>query len=349
MEKRVTYHYLTVFQVLGLQLPSANSNLVLMQNSQEKVTLAKTWKEYTKEVDQSVAISNLLLKGMFAEENARPFMEKVKDEVSLIQQQRSGLWTGPFVIFEMTGEKTIIEQAVKREIDNYVIGFDSIDKASIKDKHKQFIRKVLTALFLIHREDFQLSKVTEGVYLQEGERRYFSYSPSLGPVKLILSSHLPETAAEDVALYATKIGAIPFDTISRLLMQSVEEDDALRGFIFAWNALEIFINKIFNEYKEKFFNQYRAETLPAVAKRYFFRVEDVMQGKFTMVDKFIIIAIQIFTDPDQDIKEFIAVKRDRDKFLHGQEVQDVELQQDLNKIFPFIKKYLRGYLDGLQD
>jgi hypothetical protein len=111
------------------------------------------------------------------------------------------------------------------------------------------------------------------------------------------------------------------------LTSSLEkEEDQLRAFLAAWNALEIFINKVFSHYEQGLFKELKDGKPQLSWKQYLDRVQDVMRDKYRLADRFALVAFQLSPDDaDNDYREFIEAKKRRDDLSHGQDVNETSL------------------------
>lgn len=72
-----------------------------------------------------------------------------------------------------------------------------------------------------------------------------------------------------------------------------------------------------------------------------------MADKYRLTDKFLVIAASLSPDTaDSDAAEFARVKKVRDEFLHG---QDIEPPFPTAAIQALAKAYLRRHLTGVGD
>ena len=134
--------------------------------------------------------------------------------------------------------------------------------------------------------------------------------------------------------------------VNRLLVQAISKDnDKLRRFISGWSALEILINKVFSEY-EKLFIQNLIGTAPTGhTQRYFDRIRNVMQGKYRITDKFVILVACLGDNEsiESDIESFEFIKEKRDSLFHGNVIDESSLP--INEIVILLKKYLARHID----
>jgi hypothetical protein len=110
--------------------------------------------------------------------------------------------------------------------------------------------------------------------------------------------------------------------------------------------LEILTGKLFRRYEDTLLAKLEGESNAPGLKSYLDRVKQVMNGKYTLVDRFIVLSI--FLGGDQaagDIARFKTCKEIRDKLFHGKQIPDSELPMD--EVFGLLDKYLRNFLESV--
>ena len=136
--------------------------------------------------------------------------------------------------------------------------------------------------------------------------------------------------------------------VANLLIQSLETGtDELRSFIAAWAALEIFVNSQFKgEYDRKWQDMLASDT-PASSQIFFERLMNVMKGKYSLFDKFVVVASLLDEhSAENDIVEFKRLKGIRDNFFHGEEAQGEEgAVLPVEQVQNMLRKYLTLHLE----
>jgi hypothetical protein len=122
------------------------------------------------------------------------------------------------------------------------------------------------------------------------------------------------------------------------------DQEKLRRFLSAWMALEVFVNKNFRTYAERFWNSLSADVSLPIRERYLKRIHDVMRDKYKPLDKFVVISAEL--DPveaDVDIQIFQRGKELRDGFSHGEAVDEDALP--VAEVQGLVRKFLRLHID----
>lgn len=340
------YIYIITFKIDGISLPQGIDEVVIDEANQTRVILCSNCSKYSIHADKGLATGTMMLKGLTGEGAEGEFEDKLNTHVASIQTSRNKKFpNGPFIVFEGSGEIPVELSSATRDFGPFAITFDAVDKGKIKEQYKRFINQYLTSLFLISEKDYGVKKVFEGFYLKEKGKIYYSYTFSSSGTVMI-SNPFTEESAEILKKYISALNkANSLEDVYRLLVLATSEHiDKLRSFIFAWTALEIFFNKLFKLYEEKFIEKYTIDGLPILAQHFFKRIKEVMKGKYSLRDKFIVIASMLSDNTEDDLDKFVKAKKARDTFLHGEDIEESQLP--IQEIVSIVRKYLSLHLLG---
>ena len=341
------YIYIITFKIDGISLPQGIEEVVIEEVNQIRVILCSDCSKYSIHADRGLAASTMMLKGLTGEGAEGEFEDRLNTHVASIQTSRNKKFpNGPFIVFEGNGETPVeLLSSATRDFGSFVITFDAVDKGKIKEQYKSSINQYLTSLFLIAEKDYGIKKVFEGFYLEEKGKIYYSYTFSASGT-IMISNPFTEELAEKLKKYISALNkADSLEDVYRLLVRATSEhSDKLRSFIFAWTALEIFFNKIFKLYEVKFLEKHTIDGLPILAQHFFKRIKNVMKGKYSLRDKFIVIASMLSDDTEDDLDKFVKAKRVRDTFLHGEDIEESQLP--IQEIVVMVRKYLSLHLLG---
>lgn len=124
-----------------------------------------------------------------------------------------------------------------------------------------------------------------------------------------------------------------------------DEVGRLHSFISAWTCLEIFIAKNFKHNFNKLIDFAKEKTKnPGINQQFIDRMFVIMEGKYRLTDKFILLASYYNIDGiDDKIKEFKELKKIRDSFFHGEkiDINDLPLEQTRNLFVMLLKLNLK--------
>jgi hypothetical protein len=86
---------------------------------------------------------------------------------------------------------------------------------------------------------------------------------------------------------------IDIERVIRLINESLSPDqDRMRRFLSAWMALEVFVNKTFDSYRRRLWQVFSNGLTPTVQRRYLDRIHQVMEDKYRLSDRFVLIATE---------------------------------------------------------
>lgn len=165
-----------------------------------------------------------------------------------------------------------------------------------------------------------------------------------GRARIILANPIDNTKEKEISkVIELSFENALFKTPFRLLTQSLETtQDELRAFIAAWTALEIFTNKVFSTYEEKFISGIADDHNSHGVNQFLFRIKDVMKDKYRLTDKFSLIASFLSDDISGDIELFKSMKKERDNISHGKEFDEETLPVENAR--KMVAKYLKSHM-----
>jgi len=345
---QMKYTYIVAFKIDGVSFPEGKSDIILNDDGSEKVILCSSTNNYSLNSDRGMAVGTMMLKGLVGQGGEGEFEDRVASEIkSIIHERNEKFPNGPFLLFEFTGETEVDRSKTTRDCGEFSITFDALDKEPIKSACKTSINHYLTSLFMVADRDYIVTKAFDGFHLEENGKITYSYTFS-SSARVLVSNALTDEAEEKLRSYISLLQKTKgLDDVCRLLVRSgSEKNDKIRAFIFAWTALEVFFNKAFRAYEHKFLEKHTIDSLPILAQHFFERIRDVMKGKYSLRDKFIVIATVLSPDSDGDLEIFRKAKKARDTFLHGEDIDENELPT--SEIVNMVKKYLKLHIEAEQ-
>jgi hypothetical protein len=185
----------------------------------------------------------------------------------------------------------------------------------------------------------------------EDGKRYRSVGKSV-PFCYQIRTYYKDANPEEAEALIAALDRQELSRVIRLLASSLDaRNDTLRRFIFGWTALEIFINKLFDGYRQTFVSdKIEIPNASRHAERVALAVET---GEYMPVDKFIIIAAVVnvvisnsdIEELDGDADEFQRLKRIRNEVFHGEDIPEKTLPDA--EVREFLSKYLLKHLNHL--
>lgn len=339
--------HVVVFRVFGIAgsntditipLPAGGYECVLTQN-------ADPWLEAS---DRASAIGSLMLRAMFMREDgtlkATP-EERVEAEAARIREERAGtMKSSHFLVLHRTDEATIELPKTTRETDRYVVCFDAIDKAALRRDQRPEVAHAIMSLALAFPRILGLDQVRDAVDLHRDDgKQVVSLSFEMRGNLTITTGVAPGDLA-DAASVADAVRAA--DRMTRVELQLMDalstHTDRLRGFLSAFFALECFVNQAFKLYEAKLYDAMRP-TGKSTVHLLLDRIRGKMHEHYTLADRFALVAGQL--DPNSsegDFEEFKKAKKHRDRFSHGESIDEAALP--ISEVLRILRKYLALHL-----
>jgi hypothetical protein len=346
------YKYVTSYQIRGLtHNPDKGEEEIYVKegDSSVRAILTDNLDAYCFEIDRAQAVGYLMLKGLSGKKESSDLRYELEAEIGRLRERRNKeLNDSEKLVFIADGDVQTDLSQPNRETDDYILGFQVVDKEKIVQAHSDQVHAALAALFLTAHEVIQVKHIRGDVYLinDSGKPVYsvdFSVSGEAYTSRRTTDEVIKETKGQVAHLLINKRSLSP---IYKLLVQAISRDnDQLRRFMFGWSALEILTNKVFSEY-EKQFVQNLIGADPAIhTQRYFERIRDVMKGKYRLADKFVVLAACVGDKTvEDDIENFVKIKKTRDALMHGETIDEKSLPD--SETVALLKKYLRHHINA---
>jgi hypothetical protein len=349
------YKYIAAYEISGLS-HNPNTGDVEIYTHEDgfsvRAILTDRVDDYCYEIDRARALSYLLLEGLVGRRELGDLKGEVEAEVRQIRERRNkALGRSEVLVFTAEGEVEPDFSGRSEETDDFVCAFGVINKEDIAVSHSTQMNAVLVALCLsAEHETIQVKSIQRGIYLinESGKPVYsFDFSAKLGRsfvVKRTTDEVIREVQSQAVALTGEKNLA----TVNRLLVQAISsENDKLHRFVSGWLALEIFIGKVFKEYKKTLSTPTPPGTAPAGhSQKKKLNLDELiglgMKGSNNIAAHFAVIAKCLDGDSAKvDVeKTFDLIKRARENLYHIEGALD-EDSLPIAETIKLLKKYLR--------
>lgn len=344
------YCHTTLFSIKGISLSaSENERLIIADSSGNlRAILTSQPDKYMFEGDRSLAIAGLILQGLFkSEPTDSVFKQRVANAVDEIQAVRNEEYgKSSFLIVIEEGDISSFNPKYEKDAIDYVICFDGVDKKAIRASFNDKCTAIVNSIILGSETVIGIKQVADSViFFLEDSRPVYSYTFSGGSQEVYVSKPL---CNDQLQLFGELYSILTTDTglmrVQKLIRSSFDsEDDPLRSFLAAWSAFEIFVNKVFNKYEKSFFNTFVEEGCPGVKKKYIKRIQEVMNDKYRLTDKFDIVSLYLSPGTsDKDCEAVMEIKKLRDELLHGDSVEESTLL--VKTIRDLVNKYFLLYI-----
>jgi hypothetical protein len=227
----------------------------------------------------------------------------------------------------------------------------AIDKENRVHRAAELVMRLNVAARLLLGDNYFSVEYDGIARIGEDGKRYRSVGKSV-PFCYQIRTYYKDANPEEAEALIAALDRQELSRVIRLLASSLDaRNDTLRRFIFGWTALEIFINKLFDGYRQTFVSdKIEIPNASRHAERVALAVET---GEYMPVDKFIIIAAVVnvvisnsdIEELDGDADEFQRLKRIRNEFFHGEDIPEKTLPDA--EVREFLSKYLLKHLNHL--
>lgn len=337
------FNYVSMYQIWGLTHNAAEDDISMPikggQNSSLKAILTGNPDKYCDDLDRSLALGYIMLKGMAGQHEA----DAVKLEIDRIRESRKKTLEGTVALFFVAeGNAEADLSRPSREVDDYVVGFEVIDKEKVVSTYKDQINATVAALCLSSdRIPIQIKKVRSDVYLINDQNKpVYSLDISMSG-EAFSSTPITTEIINGANVQFKRSNKRQLSKVNRLLTQAISRDnDELRRFMFGWAGLEVLITSAFKDYEKVFVQSLQGANPTCAIDRYFKRIQKVMEGKYNIADMFVIVAACINNEPiDDDILRFVKIKKIRDALFHDTSASEKGLPTF--EVIELLKKYLK--------
>jgi hypothetical protein len=344
------YRYITVYQIRGLtHSPNAGDTEIYAKGSDNysvRAILSDRPDQYCYDMDRARSINYLTITGMVGKHGTTDEKLEIESGIERIRERRKKeMEAAEALVFIAEGDAQVDLSSSIKETNDYIVGFDIVNKDEILSLHRDKVNAALAALCLATEGvPIQVKHLSSGIYLlNEFNKPVYSIGISASGEAY---TSIPTTAEiiKEAQGQLKSAGKRVLNKIYGLLSQAISRDnDELRRFMFGWAALEIFIKTVFLEYEKLFIKRLLETDFASQASRYFDSIRRVMKGKYSIADKFVVVATCLGErSVDPDLKEFIRIKKVRDALFHDTSMAEKGLPTFV--IVELLKKYLRLHM-----
>lgn len=345
------FKYVSAWQLVGgISLRQDQSFVEILSTPNSRFTLTAEPDSYLFQLDRGIVVANQMLDGFLGKSNEQGTSSRLLEKVHQLQAERlKKINKSTILIFEAADEIEASISEPTRKFADFAVTFDAVDKNAIKGRYSGLIQTMKLALSLESQRPIGFLLVTSGVYLQDSENNIiYSYTFS-GSAKASVSSGLKDEDPAKIASRFTKLAADKnLKTALRLFEQLTDDaNEPLKTFINGWIAIEILTHKIFEVYKTAFWDPLLTGKRKDLRAEFLERLQSVMNDKYRLTDKALIISIMLFEDdPEKDIvSRFRNLKILRDKIFHGEDFDEKALP--ISELQDLLKTLLLAYSNRL--
>ena len=318
-------HTTYLFRVAGISsLPDGETDWPVWASEGRSAILTTDIDKHAEIFDRRNAIAEGLLTALFRPDD-RPVAERIATKMEAARADRAQKYSGgTFLIFEAEEEAPDPDLKTSRELEDFIVAFDAVDRKPLEERHQQDLQNCVAAVGLLmdDQADHAIIPIGRASYLSagEGSKPIFSFTAEAGSLKASLSKAIAKDRLQEATSLVNllredaKVGKIV-----DLYLQSIgQKKDDFRAFLSGWTAMEIFVHSSFKQlYGPMWFKDIQAKMPPSAAP-YFDRVQTVMSDKHRLLDKFVVIATSLSpATAEADVKELASLKDVRDGIIHG--------------------------------
>jgi len=286
------YTYISIYRYEGISCQNIDDDQLIVEDSANGVRafITNDVNRHCIELDIGLACASMLLRGMFGGERLKELPEAINSEVKRIQEEREPkIKGGAIVVIELKGDAELnIDEKLHNETDQFRVCFDAIDKKALIDSRKNLVEAIVTSISISSNPEYRAEKIRDGVYFRDDKGKLlFSFTMKGGRARLIVSKRINDEIIDESAnLIRLSSVNTQLNSVFRLFVQSLEPtQDNLRAFLSAWSAIEIFLNKTFSFYENKFLSNVAEGHDSAGVDRFLGRIQAVMKDKYRLADR----------------------------------------------------------------
>lgn len=303
--------------------------------------------------DRGLALSHLVLQGIFAPEKVGTLDERLTAEIAEIREARRRRIGGcPLLLFQGTGQIAVTISKSFQQHANFILTFDAYDKGEIRQRYAHQHRAIQLALALESKTRVRFEEATAGTYCTDGAGyTVYSLTFSGGAADITVSSPISPEGSKAVAdRFALLVKSAELESTVRLFADmAVYGREPFRVFVSGWTALEILIKKTFKDYEERFFSTLAIPHQPDMAALFLDRIRKAMGDKHNLIDRFtlvssVLLPSQSAAEAAADLATFKRIKQQRDEISHGGAFD--ERQLPVSELSDLLMKYLAAHANS---
>lgn len=341
------YVYQAAYKALGISHPKGSEDVVLWQTASPNRRLMLTNKidDHFAILDRHAALTWMMLEGLVGKHESEDFNSALEERIAKVRAKREPNGS-PVLLFEAIGEIDADLNGPGREFDDFELRWDVFDKDHVRDLHAIEVSAGLAGIRLSAPDSCKFERLADGSYLKKEDNHIIhSVSAKFGAAEVYVSKPFGKDAAEkSQQVISSIVNNDGLGRVAELFAMSLERKrDKFQSYVNAWAALEILVGKIFRQYEKALIERFSDVSSAPGLQGYLSRVTDVMNGRYTLVDRFSVISIFLGGEnSENDLSTFKKCKEVRDNIFHGKLVKDEDLP--LEDVFSLLDGYLGAFL-----
>jgi hypothetical protein len=279
---KLRFRYIAAYFVNGLQCPTTGPVLVFSDAAQGKKLLLTDYShENLRHIDTKVSIANLILNASFQAKTLD--LGEVKNQSPKEQEDRIRRYgqRAAYLLVEASHEQeaSAIGQIGESDKREFCLALPNGFVQATRERHKLFIDQAQAFLCFSMPNVSGFEEVGQCVVASHPSGKpLYVLSFGMGTPRLSVLSAVPTDGPKQFAdLFQHSSKLAPFQSAFRLAAGSASNArDELRAFLFAFTALEVFINKVFSDHKQRLL-AYRKGDLPSGLESHVAEIEQRMR------------------------------------------------------------------------
>ena len=347
----MAFTHLCAWRVIGgIGMPADTGAVPLASGASWSYSLTKDIDAVCANSDRGLALSHLVLQGIFGPEKVGTLDERLAAEIAEIREARRRRTGGcPLLLFQGTGPLAVtIGKSLQQHAD-FILTFDAYDKGEIRRRYAHQHRAMQLALALESKTRVRFEEATAGTYCTNAAgHTVYSLTFSGGTADITVSSPLSPEGSKSVAdRFALLAKSAELASTVRLFADMAAYGrEPFRVFVSGWAALEILIKKTFKDYEERFFSTLAIPHQPDMAALFIDRIRKTMGDKHNLIDRFTLVSSvlmpsQSAAEAEADLATFKRIKQQRDEIAHGAAFD--ERQLPVSELSDLLMKYLAAH------
>ena len=343
---KAKYRHTLVYRIDGVHLGEREGEVEVIADPAVgfHAVISSDPDDYCFEGDRWTALAALRLNAIFRGLEAT--QERLADELEEIRvDRRRRFGAGPYLVLVRDDEVEEFSPHLEGETEHFVVCRGGPPRELLRQSSRPHVLAALAAMAVATGDVSGIEQVSDTVVFFRGDGKpIYCYTRSATANPSVLRMISEDSIGSVEGWYRAIARDQELERVVRLLVSSLQtEGDALRSFLYAWTAIEIFVNKTFRSHEEQFFRTLGDGEHPDARRQYLERSRTGRSGKYSLTDKFALIASFLCPESaDEDVGLFKRVKQDRDKLVHGQDVHEAGLP--VRAVQELLRRYLRLYL-----
>lgn len=347
----MAFTHLCAWRVIGgIGMPADVGSVPLASGVGWSYSLTKDIDAICAKSDRGLALSHLVLQGIFGPEKLGTLDERLAAEIAEIREARRRRIGGcPLLLFQATGPLAVTIGKSFQQHADFILTFDAYDKGELRQRYVHQHRAMQLALALESKTRVRFAEATAGTYCTNAAgHTVYSLTFSGGTADVTVSSPLSPEGSKAVAdRFALLAKTAELASTVRLFADMAAYGrEPFRVFVSGWAALEILIKKTFKDYEERFFSTLAIPHQPDMAALFIDRIRKTMGDKHNLIDRFtlvssVLLPSQSAAEAEADLATFKRIKQQRDEIAHGAAFD--ERQLPVSGLSDLLMKYLAAH------